>query len=142
MALSSTIVWINGRHATIEGRKCIQMGSNIRFFVFEVDKNDEFVVKLREKYYQLCTVDKKGCPSPESRKKNFSQEEAEMQARGERVNRDGDVIDIAKEEAALEAVALFETVAEPDAEAIVADASAETPAEDAAAVDNAEEPSV
>jgi large subunit ribosomal protein L9 len=57
-----------------------------------------------------------------------SQEEAEMQARGERINRDGDVIDIAEEEAALEAEALFEQGA--DAEAME-DAPAETEADDA-----------
>lgn len=51
-----------------------------------------------------------------------SEEEAEMQARGERINRDGDVIDIAEEEAALEAEALFEEGATPDAEELAADA--------------------
>lgn len=58
-----------------------------------------------------------------------SQEEAEMQARGERINRDGDVIDIAEEEAALEAEALFEEGAVPDAEALE-DVPAETEADD------------
>ena len=67
-----------------------------------------------------------------------SEEEAEMQARGERVNRDGDVIDIAEEEAALEAEAVFEESAEPDVEAVAADAEA---SEDAGAADDAEKPS-
>ncbi len=67
-----------------------------------------------------------------------SEEEAEMQARGERVNRDGDVIDIAEEKAALEAEAVFEESAEPDVEAVAADAGA---AEDAGAADDAEKPS-
>ena len=58
-----------------------------------------------------------------------SQEEAEMQARGERINRDGDVIDIAEEEAALEAEALFEEGAVPGAETLD-DAPAETEADD------------
>jgi hypothetical protein len=61
-----------------------------------------------------------------------------MQARGERVNRDGDVIDIAEEEAALEAEAVFEESAEPDVEAVAADAEA---SEDAGAADDAEKPS-
>ena len=59
-----------------------------------------------------------------------SQDEAEMQARGERINRDGDVIDIAEEEAAIEAEALFEEGAAPDADALE-DAPAETEADDA-----------
>ena len=67
-----------------------------------------------------------------------SEEEAEMQARGERVNRDGDVIDIAEEEAALEAEAVFEESAESDVEAVAADAEA---SEDAGAADDAEKPS-
>lgn len=58
-----------------------------------------------------------------------SQDEAEMQARGERINRDGDVIDIAEEEAALEAEALFEEGAAPDAETLE-DAPAEAEADD------------
>jgi large subunit ribosomal protein L9 len=72
-----------------------------------------------------------------------SQEEAEMQARGERVNRDGDVIDIAVEEAALEAEAVFEEGATPDAEEITADADAapeEVQADDTAATDDADKP--
>ena len=72
-----------------------------------------------------------------------SEEEAEMQARGERVNRDGDVIDIAAEEAALEAEAVFEEGATPDAEEITADVDAapdEVQADDAAAVDDADKP--
>jgi large subunit ribosomal protein L9 len=67
-----------------------------------------------------------------------SEEEAETQARGERVDRDGDVIDIAEEKAALEAEAVFEESAEPDVEAVAADAGA---AEDAGAADDAEKPS-
>ena len=72
-----------------------------------------------------------------------SEEEAKMQARGERVNRDGDVIDIAVEEAALEAEAVFEEGATPDAEEITADEDAapdEVQADDAAAVDDADKP--
>ena len=72
-----------------------------------------------------------------------SEEEAKMQARGERVNRDGDVIDIAVEEAALEAEAVFEEGATPDAEEITADVDAapeEVQADDAAAVDYADKP--
>ncbi len=72
-----------------------------------------------------------------------SEEEAEMQARGERVNRDGDVIDIAVEEAALEAEAVFEEGATPDAEEITADADAapeEVQADDTAAADDADKP--
>ena len=72
-----------------------------------------------------------------------SEEEAEMQARGERVNRDGDVIDIAVEEAALEAEAVFEEGATPDAEEITADADAaldEVHADYTAAADNADKP--
>ena len=72
-----------------------------------------------------------------------SEEEAKMQARGERVNRDGDVIDIAVEEAALEAEAVFEEGATPDAEEITADADAapeEVQADDTAAADDADKP--
>jgi large subunit ribosomal protein L9 len=72
-----------------------------------------------------------------------SEEEAKMQARGERVNRDGDVIDIAAEEAALEAEAVFEEGATPDAEEITADADAapeEVQADDTAAADDADKP--
>lgn len=81
-----------------------------------------------------------------------SEEEAEMQARGERINRDGDVIDIAEEEAALEAEALFEEGATPDAEELTADSDAdaveaaadatpeEVQADDAAPADDADKP--
>jgi large subunit ribosomal protein L9 len=72
-----------------------------------------------------------------------SEEEAKMQARGERVNRDGDVIDIAVEEAALEAEAVFEEGATPDAEEITADADAapdEVQADYTAAADDADKP--
>lgn len=76
-----------------------------------------------------------------------SEEEAEMQARGERVNRDGEVVDIAEEEAALEAEALFEEGATPDADELAAtDADAgdaspeEASADDAAPADDADKP--
>tara|TARA_R110002072_G_scaffold72758_14_gene173739 strand:- start:136 stop:810 length:675 start_codon:yes stop_codon:yes gene_type:complete len=76
-----------------------------------------------------------------------SEEEAEMQARGERINRDGDVIDIAEEEAALEAEALFEEGATPDAEELATAADAvqeatpeEVHADDAAPADDADKP--
>ena len=72
-----------------------------------------------------------------------SEEEAEMQARGERVNRDGDVIDIASEETALEAEAVFEEGATPDSEEITADADAapeEVQADDTASADDVDKP--
>jgi hypothetical protein len=66
-------------------------------------------------------------------------EEAEMQARGERVNRDGDVVDrLPKKKPPSEAEAVFEESAEPDVEAVAADAEA---SEDAGAADDAEKPS-
>ncbi|MFT5489392.1 MAG: large subunit ribosomal protein L9 [Paracoccaceae bacterium] len=79
-----------------------------------------------------------------------SEEEAQMQARGERVNRDGDVIDIAAEEAAQEAEALFEEGATPDADEITANAAdaatdaapEEVEADDAASADDADKPAV
>jgi large subunit ribosomal protein L9 len=72
-----------------------------------------------------------------------STEEAEMQARGERINRDGDVVDTAEEEAAIEAAEVFEEGATPDADAdagaeLTADAepaTEEVGADDAAADD-------
>jgi len=71
-----------------------------------------------------------------------STEEAEMQARGERINRDGDVVDTAAEEAAeaaLEAEAVFEEGAIPDADAPTADgveaATEEAGTDDAATED-------
>jgi large subunit ribosomal protein L9 len=79
-----------------------------------------------------------------------SEEEAEMQARGERINRDGDVVDIIEEDAAVEAEALFEEGATPDADELTADADAveaaadaapeEGHADDAAPADDAEKP--
>lgn len=79
-----------------------------------------------------------------------SEEEAEMQARGERINRDGDVVDIVEEDAAVEAEALFEEGATPDADELTADADAveaaadaapeEGHVDDAAAADDAEKP--
>ena len=81
-----------------------------------------------------------------------SEEEAEMQARGERVNRDGDVIDIAEEEAAHEAEASFEDGVAQDAEELTADTAEAAPdataeaspeevqAEDAINVDSADDP--
>tara|TARA_E500000331_G_scaffold275818_1_gene268299 strand:+ start:210 stop:869 length:660 start_codon:yes stop_codon:yes gene_type:complete len=71
-----------------------------------------------------------------------SEEEAEMQARGERINRDGDVIDIVKEEA-VEAEALFEEEATPDIEAAEAAPYASTEevqADDTATSDGADKP--
>jgi large subunit ribosomal protein L9 len=71
-----------------------------------------------------------------------STEEAEMQARGERINRDGDVVDTAAEEAAeaaLEAEAVFEEGAIPDADAPAAEgeesATEEAGTDDAATED-------
>ena len=73
-----------------------------------------------------------------------STEEAEMQARGERINRDGDVVDTAAEEAAeaaLEAEAVFEEGANPDADAATADGAegAEAATEEAGTDDAATE---
>ena len=71
-----------------------------------------------------------------------SEEEADMQARGERINRDGDVIDIVKEEA-VEAEALFEEEATPDIEAAEAAPYASTEevqADDTATSDGADKP--
>ena len=68
-----------------------------------------------------------------------STEEAEMQARGERINRDGDVVDTAAEEAAeaaLEAEAVFEEGAIPDADAPSAE-GAESATEEAGTDDAA-----
>jgi large subunit ribosomal protein L9 len=55
-----------------------------------------------------------------------SVEEAEMQARGERINRDGDVVDVAAEKAAIEAQAVFEESVAPEATEMSADADAAT----------------
>ena len=69
-----------------------------------------------------------------------SEEEAEMQARGERINRDGDVVDI--EEETVEVEAVFEEGAAPDAEELsvsedAAEPEAEAPAEEAVTEDAA-----
>lgn len=69
-----------------------------------------------------------------------SEEEAEMQARGERINRDGDIVDI--EEEAIEVEAVFEEGAAPDAEELSvsdddAEPEAEAPAEEAVTEDAA-----
>ena len=69
-----------------------------------------------------------------------SEEEAEMQARGERINRDGDVVDI--EEEAIEVEAVFEEGAAPDAEELsveedAAESETEAPAEEAVTEDAA-----
>lgn len=61
-----------------------------------------------------------------------STEEAEMQARGERINRDGDVVDIAEEETVIDAEEVFEEGATPDASELIADTDADpAPAADA-----------
>lgn len=67
-----------------------------------------------------------------------SVEEAEMQARGERINRDGDVVDVAAEEAAIEAQAVFEESAAPEVpeQSADADAAAEEAGTDDAAADD------
>lgn len=54
-----------------------------------------------------------------------STEEAEMQARGERINRDGDIVGATEEEAAINAEEVFEEGATPDAAELAADADAE-----------------
>ena len=69
-----------------------------------------------------------------------SEEEAEMQARGERINRDGDVVEI--EEEAIEIEAVFEESAAPDADELSVDEDAaepetEAPAEEAVTEDAA-----
>lgn len=69
-----------------------------------------------------------------------SEEEADMQARGERINRDGDVVDI--EEEAIEVEAVFEEGAAPDAEELsveedAAESETEAPAEEAVTEDAA-----
>lgn len=69
-----------------------------------------------------------------------SEEEADMQARGERINRDGDVVDI--EEEAIEVEAVFEEGAAPDAEELsveeeAAEPETEAPAEEAVTEDAA-----
>ncbi len=66
-----------------------------------------------------------------------SEEEAEMQARGERVNRDGDVVAIDDDEIVAEAEAVFEEGAAPEVEELsVAAASDEEPASDAESASN------
>ena len=68
-----------------------------------------------------------------------SEEEADIQARGERINRDGEIVNI--EEGAIEVETVFEEGAAPEAEelAVAEDAApeAETPAEEAGAEDAA-----
>ena len=69
-----------------------------------------------------------------------SEEEADMQARGERINRDGDVVDI--EEEAIEVEAVFEEGATPDVEELsveeeAAEPETEAPAEEAVTEDAA-----
>ena len=68
-----------------------------------------------------------------------TEEEADIQARGERINRDGEIINI--EEGAIEVETVFEEGAAPEAEelAVAEDATpeAETPAEEAGAEDAA-----
>lgn len=74
-----------------------------------------------------------------------SQEEAEMQARGERINRDGEVVSIEEEETAAIVEEVFEEGAAPDVEELAAgleegaEAAAEAQPNDAAA-DGDEEP--
>ena len=74
-----------------------------------------------------------------------SQDEAEMQARGERINRDGDVVDIEDDAVEVEVEAVFEEGAAPDAEDLsvggddapeAAAPAAEGEAEDAAPSDD------
>jgi len=70
-----------------------------------------------------------------------TQEEAEMQARGERINRDGDVVDI-EEDDAVEVEAVFEEGAAPGAEELSvseddAAPEADAPAEETGAGDTA-----
>ena len=73
-----------------------------------------------------------------------SVEEAEMQARGERINRDGEVVGI-EDEADVQIEEVFDEGAAPDAEDLAApaddeaDSAAEAPAE-AASDDGAEDP--
>ena len=68
-----------------------------------------------------------------------TEEEADIQARGERINRDGEIINI--EEGAIEVETVFEEGAAPEAEALAvaedATPEAETPAEEAGAEDAA-----
>ena len=68
-----------------------------------------------------------------------TEEEADIQARGERINRDGEIVNI--EEGAIEVETVFEEGAAPEAEelAVAEDATpeAETPAEEAGAEDAA-----
>ena len=64
-----------------------------------------------------------------------SEEEAEMQARGERINRDGDVVDI--EEEAIEVEAVFEEGAAPDAEELSVEEDAAEPETEAPVTEDA-----
>ena len=65
-----------------------------------------------------------------------SVEEAEMQARGERINRDGDVVDVAAEEAAIEAQALFEETSVPEESELSTDAASDEAGTDNVAADD------
>ena len=64
-----------------------------------------------------------------------SEEEAEMQARGERINRDGDVVDI--EEEAIEVEAVFEEGAAPDVEELSVEEDAAEPETEAPVTEDA-----
>lgn len=67
-----------------------------------------------------------------------SQDEAEMQVRGERINRDGEIVDIADDENAMEAEAVFEEGAAPQAEELAADADVGEDSDSEAQSDDAE----
>lgn len=64
-----------------------------------------------------------------------SEEEAEMQARGERVNRDGDVVAIDDDEIVAEAEAVFEEGAAPEAEELSVAAVSDEPSDEEPASD-------
>jgi large subunit ribosomal protein L9 len=67
-----------------------------------------------------------------------SQDEAEMQARGERINRDGEVVDIVEATEEIEVAAVFEEGAVPETEEPTLDADAPAEAENAEATDDPE----
>jgi len=67
-----------------------------------------------------------------------SQDEAEMQARGERINRDGEVVDIVEATEEIEVAAVFEEGAAPETEEPTLDADAPAEAENAEATDDPE----
>jgi large subunit ribosomal protein L9 len=54
-----------------------------------------------------------------------SAEEAEMQARGERINRDGDVVEIAEENSVVEAEEVFDEVVTPEVTELMSEADAD-----------------